>query len=97
MINNNVISAMDEYGSEIVVMGKGIGFQKRPGQEISETGTEKIFRLESPDILERFKELLANMPMVCIQVSDEIISHARKVLTPQPPWTAACWIPGRSG
>ena len=83
VIKNNVISAMDEYGSEIVVMGKGIGFQKRPGQEISETGTEKIFRLESPDILERFKELLANMPMVCIQVSDEIISHARKVLTPQ--------------
>lgn len=83
VINNNVISAMDEYGSEIVVMEKGIGFQKKPGQEIPETGTEKIFRLESPDILERFKELLANMPLVCIQVSDEIISHARKALAPQ--------------
>ena len=43
VINNNVISAIDEYGSEIVVMGKGIGFQRRPGQEIAETGKEKIF------------------------------------------------------
>ena len=83
VINNNVISAIDEYGSEIVVMGKGIGFQRRAGPEIAETGKGKIFRLESPDILERFKERLASMPLVCIQVSDEIISHARKVLTPQ--------------
>ncbi len=83
IINNNVVSALDEHGKEIVAMGKGIGFQKKPGQEIAEAGVDKIFRLESPDVLERFKQLLANMPLVCIQVSDAIISHAKRVLPQQ--------------
>lgn len=79
VINNNVVSAWDADGKEVVVMGKGIGFQKKAGEEI--TGkVEKIFRLESPDIRERFKNLLAGMPLVYIQVSDEIISYAKKVL-----------------
>lgn len=28
VINNNVVSALDESGEEIVVMGKGVGFAK---------------------------------------------------------------------
>lgn len=80
IINNNVVSALDEHGTEIVAMGKGIGFQKKAGQEMEEAGVEKIFRLGSPDVLERFKQLLSNMPLVCIQVSDEIISHAKRIL-----------------
>lgn len=83
VINNNVISALDERGKEIVAMGKGIGFQKRPGQQISEIGVEKIFRLESPTILEHFKELIANMPLACVQISDEIITYAKTVLSQQ--------------
>ena len=34
VINNNVISALDDQGREIVAMGRGIGFQKKSGQEI---------------------------------------------------------------
>lgn len=83
VINNNVVSALDEQGKEIVAMGKGIGFQRRSGQEIPETGAEKIFRLESPDVLEHFKELIVNMPLSCIEVSDEIITYAKSVLTAQ--------------
>lgn len=83
VINNNVVSALDEQGKEIVAMGKGIGYQRRSGQEIPETGVEKIFRLESPDVLEHFKELIANMPLSCIEVSDEIITYAKSVLTAQ--------------
>lgn len=83
IINNNVISALDEQGQEIVAMGKGIGYQRRSGQEISEVGVEKIFRLESPDILEHFKKLIADMPLACIEVSDEIITYAKSVLTVQ--------------
>ena len=29
VINNNVISALDDQGREIVAMGRGIGFQKK--------------------------------------------------------------------
>ncbi|MBQ7841584.1 MAG: PRD domain-containing protein [Lachnospiraceae bacterium] len=83
IINNNVVSALDQQGIEIVAMGKGIGFQKKAGQELDESRVEKIFRLEGPEVMRHFTELVANMSLVCIQVSDEIISHAKKVLTRQ--------------
>ena len=63
VINNNVISALDDQGREIVAMGRGIGFQKKSGQEIKAAQVEKIFHLGSPDLQARFQELLANMPM----------------------------------
>ena len=45
VINNNVISSEDDKGKEIVVMGKGIGFGKKAGEEIDETKIEKVFSL----------------------------------------------------
>ena len=33
VINNNIISARDDKGVELVVMGRGIGFDKKPGNE----------------------------------------------------------------
>ena len=49
VINNNVISSEDDKGKEIVVMGKGIGFGKKAGEEIEETKIERC----QPDILIR--------------------------------------------
>ena len=46
VINNNVISAL-ENGREVVVMGRGIGFQIRAGMEIPKDQIEKVFRLEN--------------------------------------------------
>ena len=34
VINNNIVSAFDETGREVVVMGRGIGFGNRPGAKI---------------------------------------------------------------
>ena len=33
VINNNVVSSVDNNGIEIVVMGRGIGFRKRENDE----------------------------------------------------------------
>ena len=59
VINNNIVSSADEDGREIVVMGRGIGFQAREGWEIPEERIEKIFRLDNKDSLNRFKDLSA--------------------------------------
>ena len=32
VINNNVVSAVEENGTEVVVMGKGVGFQMHAGK-----------------------------------------------------------------
>ena len=43
VINNNVLSTHDENNREIVLMGKGIGFQKKVGDEVAEDKIEKKF------------------------------------------------------
>lgn len=80
IINNNVISTHDEDGREVVVMGRGVGFKAREGMMVDESKVEKIFRLESQTSLDKFKELVVNLPMEHIQVSAEIISYAKSVL-----------------
>ncbi len=80
VINNNIVSSVDEDGREIVAMGRGIGFKVREGAEIPAERIEKIFRLEGEDVLDRFKDLLSRMPLEHIKISDEIISYGKKVL-----------------
>ncbi|WP_318709055.1 BglG family transcription antiterminator LicT [Candidatus Acetatifactor stercoripullorum] len=80
VINNNVISSWDADHNEIIVMGRGIGFQKRPGQTVSEADVEKIFRLENSDVRRQFENLLENIPLENIQVSADIIAYAKEQL-----------------
>ena len=77
VINNNIVSSVDKDGRELVVMGRGIGFGKKTGQMIDEDVVEKIFRMDNEDTLERFKELLVNLPLEYIQLSNDIISYTK--------------------
>lgn len=80
IINNNIVSALEPDGREIIVMGRGLGFGARAGKEIPKERIEKVFRLDSQNSTDRFKELLEKMPLEHIQVSAEIISYAKTVL-----------------
>ena len=77
VINNNIISAYEKSGAEVIVMGRGIGFKKKQGEVVPADQISKIFRIKSRKLTEQFKELLANMPLERVRISDEIISHAK--------------------
>ena len=77
VINNNIISAYEKSGAEVIVMGRGIGFKKKQGEAVPADQISKIFRIKSRTLTEQFKELLANMPLERVRISDEIISHAK--------------------
>ena len=77
VINNNIISAYEKSGAEVIVMGRGIGFKKKQGEMVPADQISKIFRIKSRTLSEQFKELLANMPLERVRISDEIISHAK--------------------
>ena len=77
LINNNIISAYEKSGAEVIVMGRGIGFKKKQGEVVPADQISKIFRIKSRTLTEQFKELLANMPLERVRISDEIISHAK--------------------
>ncbi|PFO00938.1 transcription antiterminator LicT [Bacillus sp. AFS076308] len=80
VINNNVISVIDAQNKELVIMGRGIAFQKRPGDLVDESKIEKTFKLDNKDVSEKFKTLLYDVPMEYMDVSERIISYAKEKL-----------------
>ena len=46
VLNNNVVVSKNELGKEIICMGKGIAFQKKPGDHISKNDVQKEFILK---------------------------------------------------
>lgn len=46
VINNNVVSTFDTNNREVILMGKGIGFRKKAGDELDKNKIEKIFTLD---------------------------------------------------
>lgn len=81
IINNNIVSSIDDKGIEVVVMGRGLGFKCKPGQQMDDTKIEKIFRMESNEELQRLQSVLADIPLENIQVCNEIIVFAGNVIT----------------
>ncbi|WP_215113614.1 BglG family transcription antiterminator LicT [Exiguobacterium sp. s63] len=79
VFNNNVV-AIDANGQEQVVMGRGIAFQKRPGDAIDQTRIEKIFTLESKESYERFVHFLNEMPTAEMETVKQIVRLAEQRL-----------------
>jgi beta-glucoside operon transcriptional antiterminator len=57
-INNNVVLS-SENGIEVILMGKGIGFQKHPGDLVDESVIEKRFHPEENLSVERMSSLIS--------------------------------------
>lgn len=79
-INNNVISAKDDNGHELVLMGKGIGFKARENELVNEEQIEKIFYMDNQSSVDQLKELLTHLPIEHFRVSNDIISYAKENL-----------------
>lgn len=76
ILNNNVIVSLKDE-QEVIVMGRGIAFNKRAGDEIDEEQVDKIFTLEDADITKKFKTLIADIPIEYMELSEKIINYAK--------------------
>lgn len=80
ILNNNVVVILTASGKEQIVMGRGIGFKKKEGDQIDETLIEKQFTLNSHDLLPKFSELLSEIPLDVLTTSEMIIQHGKSIL-----------------
>lgn len=80
ILNNNVVVVIDDQQREKVVMGRGIGFQKRAGERINSSGIEKEYALSSHELNGRLSELLSHIPLEVMAACDRIISLAQERL-----------------
>ncbi len=74
VLNNNVAAARDKTGREVIVMGRGIAFQRRSGDIIPEKLVEKVFVLENSEIAEKLGKLASQIPLEHILIAEEIIT-----------------------
>ncbi|PXV89040.1 BglG family transcriptional antiterminator [Lachnotalea glycerini] len=81
IINNNIVSAYDENNREIVVMGRGLGFGRKLGDMIDDIKIEKIFRMDNEAESERLQSVLADIPLEHIQISNDIITYSKTVIS----------------
>ena len=79
VINNNIVSSVQD-GREVVVMGRGIGFQKKPGTVIADNQIEKVFVMDNHSAANRLTKMLAQIPIEHIETTDKIVSFAQKYL-----------------
>ncbi|MBV4366900.1 BglG family transcription antiterminator LicT [Erwinia phyllosphaerae] len=83
IVNNNVAIVHDDRGKEQVVMGRGLAFHKRVGDVLDAAQVEKVFALQDNTLTGRLGELLQEIPVEVIAVSEAIIALARTSLTNQ--------------
>ena len=79
-LNNNVAVVTDKTGNEIIVMGKGITYDKKSGDCIDEEQVEKRFVLSNKDFSMKFQEILLDIPAKYLEASNCIIERAKKYL-----------------
>lgn len=78
VINNNLVRSIDENHQEVLVMGSGLGFKKRPGDLIDSQKIEKVYILSKEKATgQKLEQLLSKVPVEHIRVANEIINYAK--------------------
>lgn len=77
IINNNILCAVDEKGNEMIVTGKGIGFKQKAGTAVDPTQIEKIYRMEGKAEQKRLKELVEQIPLEHLKLTEELIDYIK--------------------
>lgn len=77
IINHNIVVSLDTSGSEVILMGRGIAFNKKRDDAIDEALIEKKFHLEKAAMGDHFIELLREIPEDVINVTHEVIEYIK--------------------
>ncbi|HBJ2608396.1 antitermination protein BlgG [Clostridium botulinum] len=80
VMNNSLILARDENDKEILVMGKGLGFRRKSGEEIDVDKIEKIFVLKNETATKEYVKLIEETPNEYIEITNDLIQYANNKL-----------------
>ncbi|MCO4475727.1 transcription anti-terminator, BglG family [Streptococcus infantarius subsp. infantarius] len=78
--NNNVVLAKGDEGEEIIVMGRGFGFQKKSGDEIDTSLVEKTFVMQDSSATNELTRVYIDLSPAETEVVLDIIKQGQEVL-----------------
>ncbi|MGP4066116.1 BglG family transcription antiterminator LicT [Oceanobacillus sp. M65] len=81
ILNNNVVVTENENNQEMVVMGKGLAFQKKVGQSMDELKIEKKFILQNTRTSEKLDQLLKYTSENYLEIASHILDYAQAELS----------------
>lgn len=76
ILNNNVVISEDTARNEIIVLGCGIAFKKKIGDNLNEALIEKKFIGFNKSENKKITSLLDEIPIEYLQITDKIIKYA---------------------
>jgi len=80
VLNNNAAMVVDDNGIESVIMGKGIAYKAKKGEEIADQDIDKIFILDDKSQLVRYSRLFSEIPEEVFALSGRYIEIAKQEL-----------------
>ncbi|WP_338028553.1 glucose PTS transporter transcription antiterminator GlcT [Brevibacillus fulvus] len=86
VFNHNVVLVEEPVTkSEVVLLGKGIGFGRKPGEKIvtDDPRLEKRFRLENETNKRQYQTVIDRLDHSVIGIAEEIIALITREITPQ--------------
>lgn len=78
ILNNNAFISIDKSGEEIVVMGRGIAFGKKQGNEVELSGGYKIFSNSDKELNQRLKNIVSDIPEEYMKITEQVVCMLEK-------------------
>lgn len=77
LINNNILCVVDKKGNELIVTGRGIGFQRQRGEFVDPALVERTYRMEEKAEQKKLRELVEKIPIEHLVLTEALIEHIK--------------------
>lgn len=77
VLNNNAVLSRNEKRKEVILLGSGIAYQKKIGDEIDKKRVERTFTQDNFEMLNSLQQILSDIPYEIVDIADKIISNAK--------------------
>ncbi len=73
VINNNILCVVDDAGKELIVTGRGLGFQRSRGERVDPSQVERTYRMEEKNGQRKLRELVEKIPVEHLELTERVI------------------------
>ena len=81
VINNNILCVVDDKGSEMIVTGKGLGFQRKTGERVDPALFEKTYHMEEKAGQRKLRELCEQIPVEHLKLTQGLIEYIKSQIS----------------
>lgn len=81
VLNSSVVLVTDQDGREFILLGKGIGYGKKPGVEVVQSEGDQVFVPVEEGRSGQVGELMGSMPPEIVEVTQEIVRESERLLS----------------